>query len=81
MIKQNPWSRWQSLTPEPALMVGEVVSIDAVAGTSVVQIPPVAGGSLLRVSGTSVAVGDRAFVRGGVIEGAAPELELVEVEV
>jgi len=81
VIKQNPWSRWQSLTPEPDLMVGEVISVDTGAGTSVVQIPPVAGGSLLRVSGTSVAVGLRAFVRGGVIEGAAPELGIVEVEV
>lgn len=81
MIKQNPWSRWQSLTPDPALMVGEVISIDSVAGTSVVQIPPVVGGSLLRVSGASVAIGARAFVRGGVIEGEAPELGIVEVEV
>lgn len=81
MIRRNPWSRWQAINPAPALMVGLVVSRDTGAGTSVVQIPPITGGSLVRVLGAEVEPGSRAYVRDGRIEGQAPSLALVEVEV
>ena len=77
MIKRNAWTRWKALNPEPALMVGEVISQDTDAGTSQVQI---LGGSLLRVQGVGVAVGLQAFVRAGQIEGDAPTLPTVEIE-
>lgn len=77
MIKRNAWTRWKALNPEPALMVGEVISQDLAAGTSQVQI---LGGSLLRVQGTAGAVGLPVFVRDGKIEGDAPTLPTVEIE-
>lgn len=46
--------------------------------TSTVQL---ADGSLMRVRGTSVAVGQPAFVRNGIIEGIAPALTATTVEI
>lgn len=81
MIRRNPWSRWRALNPEPALMVGEVVSRDIDAATSIVRTPPVSGGTLRPVLGADAEPGARVFVRGDRIEGIAPSLALVEVEV
>jgi len=39
------------------------------------------GGSVQTVRGTSVAVGSKAFVRDGVIEGAAPNLDVLTIDV
>lgn len=71
----NLFKQLQSLFPEPPLLVGEVIAFDN--GTATVELPD-AG----RVSARgSVSVGDRVFVRDGVIEGPAPALpvELIDV--
>lgn len=75
-MKRNPWSRWTALTPEPPLLVGEVVAIYDVE--VVVQLP---GGTLLTVSGEATEVGELVFVRDGKIEGLALELATVEIEI
>lgn len=65
----NPWREFLGNLPAPALLVLEVEAHHA-DGTSSVVLP--GGGGTLRVRGTSVAVGDFAFVRDGVVEGEAP---------
>ena len=63
------------LMPDPALQVATVVAIENSIAT--VALP---GGGEIRVRGDA-AVGTKVFVRGGVIEGPAPDLpvELIEV--
>lgn len=73
----NPWTRWGALEPKPILMVGEVLELTE-DGASLVEI---IGGGVVRAAGTSVPVGHRAFVRGGEIEGEAPELALAQMEI
>jgi hypothetical protein len=75
-LSNNLWVRWQSRTPEPITQVATVQSIDLTAEQSLVQLP---GGALQRVTGTSVGVGQKAFVRDGAIEGPAPALEGVDI--
>ena len=66
------------LLPDAPLQVATVTSINTGQGTSTVTWP---GGSVQTVRGTSVAVASKAFVRDGVIEGAAPDLTLEVIEV
>lgn len=73
----NLWRRFQTLLPSDPLLVGEVVSHNA-DGTSTLQAPD---GAYLRVRGQGVTVGLMAFVRGGRIEGEAPNLPDYEVDV
>lgn len=74
----NLYRALRDLLPEAPLQVAVVAVVNTSEGTSTVTWP---GGSTQRVRGTSVAVGVPAFVRNGVIEGAAPELDYVEIEV
>ena len=71
----NLFARFKRLLGEPPLMVGEIADIDD--GTATVVLP---GGGLLKARGSG-AVGDKVFVRNGIIESAAPNLlvELIEV--
>lgn len=73
----NVWSQFKKLLPSQALLAGEVISHNA-DGTSTVRLPD---GAELNVRGTSVAVGAKAFVRGGEIVGEAPGLLVYEAEV
>ena len=66
------------LLPNDPLQVATVASINTSAGTSVVTYP---GGGVQTVRGTSVAAGHDCFVRAGLIEGAAPDLPLIVIEV
>jgi hypothetical protein len=68
----------QELIPDAPLQVATVLSVHTAQGDSTVTWP---GGNQQRVRGTSVAQGDMAFVRDGVIEGAAPTLTLEIIEV
>lgn len=77
MIAANLYRRLAELLPQAPLLVGQVSSHNA-DGTSTVQLP---GGGTLRVRGQGVAVGQKAFVRDGVVEGAAPNLSIVEIEI
>lgn len=73
----NPWSRFKSLTPDPVLLVG-TVQAHMPGDRSRVLLP---SGQVIYAAGTGVDEGARAWVRDGKIEGEAPTLETVEIEV
>ncbi len=83
----NLFSRLRALLPAPPLWVALVLAHNA-DGTSTVELPTgVAGGeiapglsagSTLRVRGTQVAIGQRAFIRAGAVESLAPSGATVE---
>ena len=72
----NLYKQFLDLMPSEPLQVGEVTAHNA-DGTSSVTI---LDGSTLRARGTDVSVGNRAFVKGGVIQGRAPSLPYYEFE-
>lgn len=75
-MSTNLYRALRELLPESPLQVATVVEVfDA---DTLVEWP---GGSHQRVRGTSVPAGQLAFVRNGVIEGAAPTLTLEVIEV
>lgn len=61
--------------PKSPLQVGDVTASSG--GISTVEL---IGGGTLRVRGTAT-IGSRVFVRSGAIEGPAPTLPLIELEV
>jgi hypothetical protein len=67
----------RNLNPPPALLIGEVLAVGA-DNLSTVQYPD---GSQQRVRGTSVGIGEPAFIRNGVIEGRAPSYAAVTIEI
>lgn len=71
----NPLSAFKALFPDPPLLVGDVVLVDG-------QLVRVAlpDGALITARGDAT-VGQRVFVRDGLIEGAAPTLTVVTIEV
>lgn len=71
----NPYKRLRNLFPEARLLVGAVT----LAGDEVatVELPD---GTQMRVRGVA-AVGSQVYVRDGVIEGPAPDLPIVTIEV
>ena len=71
----NLYKQFLDLMPDRALQVGEVTAITD--GLAVVQLP---GGGQLRARGETT-VGQRVFVRDGVIEGPAPALPIEILEV
>ena len=66
------------LLPDPPLLVATVTAVQVSEGTSTVQYP---GGNQQRVRGTGAAVASQVFVRNGIIEGAAPALTPLTIEV
>ncbi|MEG0921357.1 MAG: hypothetical protein RSD57_16990 [Comamonas sp.] len=66
---------FEQVLPKRPLQVGDVVVTDGVIAT--VQLP---GGGRLRARGDAE-VGQRVFVRDGVIEGLAPAKTLVHIEI
>lgn len=89
-MSTNLYRRLRALLPLPQVLVGTVVEVFD-DDTSSVQLPGtgssvgypgnVATGSVLRVRGSSVEAGKRAFIRAGVIESEAPAGDILEVEV
>lgn len=67
----------RQLLPQPAVLIGDVLAVHA-DNTSTVAFPD---GSQQRVRGTSVAVGQPAFVRNGIVEGLAPSRVAIVIEV
>jgi hypothetical protein len=67
----NLWKRFKQLIPDDPLEIGQIEAIDTLRQTSAVLM---LGGGNLVARGTSVPVGQFAFVRAGVIEGKAPDL-------
>lgn len=78
MSSTNLYRALREILPEAPLLVATVVAINTTDNTSTVEYP---GGSQQRVRGTGVAAGLPVFVRNGVIEGAAPELTALTIEV
>lgn len=74
-MSTNFYKRLIDLLPKNPLQVGEVVAVSN--GVATIELP---GGSLQQALG-SASVGDRVFFRGGAIEGPAPSLTLVEIDV
>lgn len=77
-MSTNLYRALRELLPEAPLQVATVVTVHAATGESTVSWP---GGSQQRVRGTSVPASGRAYVRNGVIEGPAPNLTLVDIDV
>lgn len=71
----NFYSRLRNLFPEARLQVG---TVSAVGADSVsVTLPD---GSMLRARG-SASVGETVYVRDGIVEGSAPDLPIIEIEI
>lgn len=75
MITTNLWRRLRQLTPEAPLLIGEVVAADTYGAT--LQLPT---GALVQVRGAGT-VGQKVFFRAGVIEGVAPDLPVIDIEI
>jgi len=71
----NDLSRLRALIHQDALQVGDVT--DSADGMCTVELP---GGGVIRARGVAT-IGSRVFVRGGLVEGAAPSLPLIVLEV
>lgn len=67
----------RGVVPQPTVLIGEVLAVHS-DNTSTVQFPD---GSQQRVRGTSVAVGQPAFVRAGIVEMLAPSRVAFTIEI
>lgn len=76
MQQTNLYRALRDLLPEPALQVATVTAINADL-TLTVEFP---GGGTQRVRGEAT-VGAHVFVRAGVVEGVAPALTLLTIDV
>lgn len=72
---RNVYRDFLDLLPPRPLQVGTVLSISSEVST--IELP---GGGILQARGQST-VGQRVFVRDGLIEGAAPNLPVVVIAV
>jgi hypothetical protein len=73
----NLFKAFIDLIPTEPLRVGTVIEVHG-DETSIVEL---LDGARIRVRGTSVEAGKKAFVRAGAIEGEAPNLPIVEIEI
>lgn len=71
----NIYRQFLDLLPARPLQVGTVTA--SASGVSTIELP---GGGLLQVRGTAT-VGQQVFVRDGAIEGNAPALAVVQIEI
>jgi hypothetical protein len=74
-MSRNPYRVFKEIFPDAPLQVGQVTAVGG--GAATVTLP---GGGVLQARGAAT-VGQRVFVRDGVIEGAAPDLPIVLIEV
>jgi hypothetical protein len=65
----NVWKQFERLMGPSEFRVGEVVSVGAYE-----SILADAGGDQFKAKGTGLSVGQKAFVKDGVIQGQAPDL-------
>lgn len=72
---RNLFQQFVDIFPAPPLQIGAVTATDGAVAT--VTLP---GGGVLRARGDAP-VGQRVFVRDGVIEGDAPSLPVVLIDV
>jgi hypothetical protein len=66
---------FKDVFPDSPLLVAEVISV--AGGLAVVEMP---GGARAHVRG-SATVGQKVFVRDGVIDSVAPDLPVIEIEI
>ena len=71
----NVYEQFLQLLPDAPLQVGVVIEVGT--GVVTVQLP---GGGTVRGRG-SAAIGERVFVRDGVVEAVAPNLALEIIEI
>ena len=71
----NQYKRLRDLFPAPRLQVGTVVAVSTDAAT--IELPD---GARTRARGEAT-VGARVYIRDGVIEGLAPDLPIITIEV
>lgn len=71
----NPYKQFIDLLPKRPLLVGTVQAI--ASGVATIELP---GGATIRARGEAAA-GDHVFVRDGVIEGPAPILAVVPIDI
>jgi hypothetical protein len=71
----NVYEQFRQLLPDAPLQVGTVIEVGA--GVLSVQLP---GGGMTRARG-SAAIGERVFVRDGVLEAVATNLALEIIEI
>lgn len=71
----NAFKILKSLIPEPPLLIGTVTAVDD--GNVTVELPD---GGTLSVRGEA-AIDDKVFIRGGAIEGPAPDLPVEIINV
>lgn len=71
----NPLRRLVALLPTDPILIGDVTTSSG--GFCTVELP---GGASIQARGTPN-IGARVFVRGGVVQGTAPALTLVEIDV
>ncbi|HHQ4739696.1 TPA: hypothetical protein ACSP22_000900 [Aeromonas veronii] len=73
----NLFKRFLELVPgADPLLVGTVTAV----GTTTTTLNTLAGGTVT-VRGTGIAIGKKAFYRGGALAGEAPDLPTYEIEV
>lgn len=75
MTTTNLWRRLKLLLTDAPLLVGTVDSVSTYG--AVVELPD---GSFVSVRGEAM-VGQQVFIRGGIIEGQAPSLTTVVIEI
>lgn len=71
----NLFRAFKELVPDAPLLVGDVIQV--APGSVTVQLP---GGGVLSARGAA-SVGQRVFVRDGVVEGVAPALPVAVIEI
>ena len=74
-MSYNVFRRLKALLPDPPLLVATVTAIDGDVATC--QLPD---GGVIHARGAA-SVSQKVFVRDGVIEGAAPDLPILLIEV
>lgn len=77
MSRYNPWAIFNDLIAGDPRRCGRVITHNA-DGTSTVEY---LGGGIVRVRGQDVAVGKLAFSKDGRLDGEAPDLDVLEIEI
>jgi hypothetical protein len=73
----NVFNRFQALTPKLTTSVVEITVVNSDGTSNATTL----AGVTITVIGTSLSVGDKAFVRGGEILRQAPDLTITELAI